>query len=91
MGKWKFEHILEMANRWAKQGEIWDLGVLVEYVLGTFDFAAFKIIFGSFVALVIFQKYDFQNTACSTLVIIFSQFFIGVPCDSPHKRYFLEF
>ena len=37
------------------------LGVLMEDVWGIFDPAAFKVIWGSCVALAIFQKYDFPE------------------------------
>ncbi len=33
-----------MANRRVKRSKVWDLGVLVEHVLGTLDLAAFKVI-----------------------------------------------
>ncbi len=42
------------------------LGVLVEHVWGTFDLAPSKVIWGSFGALAIFRKYDFQNAASSS-------------------------
>ncbi len=61
----------------------------MELAWGTF---ACKVIRGSFGALIIFWKYDFQNATSSTLfMIFFNQIFIGVPCDSPQKSYFLEF
>ncbi len=51
MGKWKLVNILEIATGRAKRGD-------VEHVWGTFDLAAFKVIWGSFGAFVIFRKYD---------------------------------
>ncbi len=33
----KIANILEMANHIAKRGEIWDSGVQVEHIWGTFD------------------------------------------------------
>ena len=65
MGKWKLVNILEMANGRAKRSEIWDSGVIVEHVWGTFDRAAFKVIWGSFVALGIFwKKKRFSKRCC---------------------------
>ena len=81
-----------MANGRAKWSEIWDSWVLVEHVWRTFDLAEFNVICGSFGALASFQKYNFQNAASSTLMMNhFKQTFIGVHCDSPRNRSFLEF
>ena len=39
------------AGRRAKYSEIWDSGVVVIYIWGTFDLLVFKVIWGSFIAL----------------------------------------
>ncbi len=73
--KRKIVNILEMANLRVKWRESWDLGVLVEHVCGTFDSAVVKVIWGAFDALAIFRKYDVQNAASSTLIILFESNF----------------
>ncbi len=69
VGNEKQANILEMASGRAKRSEIWDSVVLEEHVWGTFDLAAFTVIWGSFDSRVIFLKYDFQNVASSTFVL----------------------
>ncbi len=48
----KMAYNLTTAGFRAKQSEIWDLGALVAHIWGTFDLVRFKVIFGSFSALV---------------------------------------
>ncbi len=57
----------------AKWTEIWDLGLLIEDtgIWGTFHLVVFKVIWGSFGTLVIFQKYDFQNAASFSYIFFF--------------------
>ncbi len=84
-------NILEMASRRAKRGEIWDSGVLVQYIWDTFDLSMLKVILGSFIALAIFRKIRFlQRCFCYTYASFSCQLFISVPCDRPHKSYVLE-
>ncbi len=45
-------NIWEIANRRAKRNEIWKSGVLVEYIWENFYLTIFKVILGSFSALV---------------------------------------
>ncbi len=40
------------ARRRAKRSEIWDSWILVTYIWGTYDMVVFKVILGSFGALV---------------------------------------
>ena len=49
--------------------------VQVEYtcIWGTFDLVVFNVIFGHLVTLRFFQKYNFQNSASSTHMIIFQK------------------
>ncbi len=48
----KTADILEMAMRRAKLSEIWESGLVVTCIWGTFDLLVFKVILGSFIALV---------------------------------------
>ena len=50
-GKMEIANILKMASRRAKRGEIWDPGVLLKHIWGTFDVLAFKVIWGHSVHL----------------------------------------
>ena len=43
----------KMADRRAKGSEIWDTGVVVGCIWGTFDLVLFKVILGSFLSLYI--------------------------------------
>ncbi len=53
MGKWELDSILGMGtgSHTVKESEIWDSGLLVYHVLGTFDLVVFKVILRSFSAL----------------------------------------
>ena len=68
MGKQKLVNILEMANYRMKRSEIWDSGGTSGTCMGYLERS--KVTCGSFGALPIFRKYDFQNG--STLMILFT-------------------
>ncbi len=48
MGKWETDNVLEIPSRTVKLSEIWDSGVLLDYLLGYFNVVVFKVILGSF-------------------------------------------
>ncbi len=58
--QWKCVTIFYDAETRAKQSAIWDSGLVVEHVRGTFDRPAFKVILASFGATGNSKKYDFQ-------------------------------
>ncbi len=47
----KMASISKMAGRRAKTTEIWESGILVTHIWGTFDLVGFKVILGSIGAL----------------------------------------
>ncbi len=61
MEKWKLVNILEVAIRKTKRSQIWDSGLLLEHIWGTFDLAAINVIWESFGDLTIFRKWAFQK------------------------------
>ena len=50
-----------MADRRANQSQIWDTGLLVGHVWGTFDLIVFKVIWGHPADLRVFLKDDFSK------------------------------
>ena len=91
MGKWKIINILEMAKGKVKLSEFWDSGVPAELAWSAFDLKSFKVIWVIWcncnIPEIWFSKCWFSYTYDS----FSTKLFIGVPCDSPHKSYFLEF
>ena len=83
-------HIFEMANPRAKPTAIGDSGTPVEDACDVFDNEVFKVMLGSFGALVIFRQIQYSKW-CSYSYEYSTTPFIAVSRDSPHKSYFLEF
>ncbi len=52
MGNYKMIDILKTVGRRAEPSEIWDLGTVVRHMWCTYDLVVFKVILGSFGALV---------------------------------------
>ncbi len=61
MGKPKTSIIWKTSDSREKRNEIWDARALFQHIWGTSDFAAFQVIWGSFVALVSFQLIQFSE------------------------------
>ncbi len=53
--------ILDMDNHGAKQNKLWNFGVLMEHIWGTFDLIVAKVILISFSALASFLKVSFSQ------------------------------
>ena len=61
MEKSKTSNIWKTSDRRAKRSELWDSWVVVQHIWGTFSLVAFKVIWGSFGALVIFPETTMSN------------------------------
>ncbi len=60
-------------------------------VWGAFDVVATKAIKGSFGARAIFLKIPFPKHYLYNYDTFTDKLFVSIPCDSPHKSYFLAF
>ncbi len=84
MGKW----IWQIPCKWliVEQNKV-KFGTRGNSGTYTFDLMVLKVIW------VIWFVYFFseKTAALSTLMIFSTNLFVAVPCDSPHKGYFLEF
>ncbi len=67
MGEWQASDILDMAKHIAKQNSIWDSGIKVQHICGTFDHVVFKVILGQFGDLATFPKT--QTSKCCLFYI----------------------
>ncbi len=62
---------LEMNNRRAIVGKIWDKGLLVEHMWGTFDLVVFNIIWGNSLRLRVFPEMQYSKCLFYSFIICF--------------------